>query len=253
MWLLFCCEYCKSRWDNVLKILETARARRFRWIVTQHSHSCCCLHGRGPPHREHLCNPFHKLMACVVTGGVRGEFAQTYFQGDTFAHVFCILFVKLILLLVFFYHQLKELSSSLILQPWCVWTYWPMPWNASTTPRSAVSVRCCCVPAQRWSSSSWLWWWSTDTLASSRSLTIIALARLLSTLPDVWTNAALSRHALMCPSTILRSGPTICCPLVSSAMSFWPHPAALWITRRPGENIWEAKSLVSSSKMEIIK
>lgn len=51
---------------------------------------CCCLHGRGPPHREHLCNPFHKLLACVVTGGVRGEFAQTYFQGDTFAHVFCI-------------------------------------------------------------------------------------------------------------------------------------------------------------------
>lgn len=148
--------------------------------------------------------------------------------------------------------ELKELSSPFILQPWCVWTYWPMPWNASTTPRSAVSVRCCCVPARRWSSSSWLWWWSTDTLASSRSLTIIALARLLSTSPDVWTNAASSRHALMCPSTTLRSGPTICCPLVSSAMSFWPHPAALWITRRPGENIWEAKSLVSSSKMEII-
>lgn len=192
--------------------------------------------------------------------------------------------------------------------------FWPMPWNASIMQRNVENVKFCCVHAQKSSSNFWLSWWNMDTLANSKSSTIIVLVKLSSILPAVSTNAVSSHQDSMFQLMTSKNGQTTFCHHVNSGklsikksdkvsitsipignltmnlwtfiqifipklaktinnsmpnltskshiqfwfipvfflsfsvMLFWPLAAELWITKKPDENISEAKSSVSSFK-----
>merc|ERR1719483_578811 len=89
----------------------------------------------------------------------------------------------------------------------------------------------------------------TKCLPVRMSLQPVVVTKMLHLLMQSSTVVTSSPPDLMSVSATLRSGPTTFCLLVNSVISSCPPPEVAWITKRPEENIWEAKFLDFSSKL----